>query len=108
MRNRRIASMCRALAASYCRNIGVGGVGAAGPDPAPGGGAIVRRVISGSSCKLDKRSYKPLERTALNLDDERPLGEEEPFIPVSLRDEDRLLIIFAYMGPLAFVSLAAA
>ena len=44
----------------------------------------------------------------MNLDDERPLGEEEPVVPVALRDEERLLVIFAYMGPLAFVSLAAA
>lgn len=44
----------------------------------------------------------------MNLDDDRPLGEEEPLAPVALRDEERLLVIFAYLGPLAFVSLAAA
>ena len=43
----------------------------------------------------------------MNLDDERPSGEEEPLVPAALRDEERLLIIFAYMGPLAFVSLLA-
>ena len=44
----------------------------------------------------------------MNLDEERPLGEEEPLVPVALRDEDRLLVIFAYLGPLALVSLVAA
>ncbi len=42
------------------------------------------------------------------IDDERPIGEEEPLVPAALRDEDRLLVIFAYLGPLAIVSLAAA
>lgn len=44
----------------------------------------------------------------MNLDDDRPLGEEEALAPVALRDEERLLVIFAYLGPLGFVSLAAA
>ena len=44
----------------------------------------------------------------MNLEDERPPGEEEPLGPEALLDEERLLIIFAYMGPLAIVSLAAA
>jgi len=44
----------------------------------------------------------------VNLDDERPPGEEEPLGTETLHDEERLLIIFAYMGPLAIVSLAAA
>lgn len=44
----------------------------------------------------------------MNLEDERPPGEEEPVGPDPMLDEERLLIIFAYMGPLAFVSLAAA
>jgi len=34
-------------------------------------------------------------------------GEQENLVPVALRDEDRLLLILAYMGPLALVSLAA-
>jgi uncharacterized membrane protein len=44
----------------------------------------------------------------MNIDDERPPGEEEPLGPDALLDEERILIIFAYMGPLAIVSLAAA
>ena len=44
----------------------------------------------------------------MNLDDERPASEEEPLAPETLGDEERLLIIFAYMGPLALISLAAA
>ena len=44
----------------------------------------------------------------MNLDEDRSLAEDESLVPVALRDEDRLLIVFAYLGPLAFVSLAAA
>jgi len=44
----------------------------------------------------------------MNIDEERPPGEEEPMGVEPLHDEERLLIIFAYMGPLAIVSLAAA
>lgn len=44
----------------------------------------------------------------MNIEDERPPGEEEPLGGEALHDEERLLIIFAYMGPLAIVSLAAA
>lgn len=46
----------------------------------------------------------------MDLDEDRPAeegDEEETLAPVALRDEDRLLIIFAYMGPLALVSMAA-
>lgn len=45
----------------------------------------------------------------MELEEERQEqeGEPEPFVPVALRDEDRLLLILAYMGPLALVSLAA-
>src|SRR5262245_42629157 len=47
------------------------------------------------------------ESDFVNIEDERPPGEEEP-LAEALHDEERLLIIFAYMGPLAIVSLAAA
>lgn len=43
----------------------------------------------------------------VNIEDERPPGEEEPLGAEVLQDEERLLIIFAYLGPLAFVTLAA-
>jgi uncharacterized membrane protein len=44
----------------------------------------------------------------VNIEDESPPGEEEPLVAEPLHDEERLLVIFAYMGPLAIVSLAAA
>src|SRR5262245_58844048 len=46
----------------------------------------------------------------MDLDEERPLeplGEDEPLGPEVLRDEDRILIILSYMGPLAIVAMAA-
>lgn len=36
-----------------------------------------------------------------------PALEEDPVAREELRDEDRVLVIFAYLGPLAIVSLAA-
>lgn len=43
----------------------------------------------------------------MSYEDERNDTEAEVLAPVALKDEDRLLLILSYMGPLAIVALAA-